>query len=141
LKLAELLNQKPPSTEGIMDSRRVRFRVQFVFAVGCAYVCGCSDVAIPVTTLTNYRGQTKQDVEARLGTPERTESFPMSQAVGEFRAPLFSTYPLSNPANADVTIEECWWRDGDYWITLWFHQQDGKSVALEGCRWHEGVRF
>lgn len=103
---------------------------------------GCSSKSPDwVTSLPQYHGQIRQTVESKLGTPTQTYKFPMSQALGEMRSPLLSTYPSSNPANANVMIEESWWKDGDYWITLWFHQVNGQWVVLESCRWHKDVQF
>jgi hypothetical protein len=44
-------------------------------------------------------------------------------------------------ANANVMIEESSWNDGDYWITLWFHQVNGQWLVLDSCRWQKDVRF
>ena len=65
----------------------------------------------------------------------------MSLAVGEMRVGLLNTYPTTDPVNANVMIEESWWHDGDFWITLWFHQVDGSWVVLDSCRWHKDVQF
>ena len=84
---------------------------------------------------------TRAQVISKFGAPERDETFPMSDAVGEFRVELFNTYPPNKPANASVKIEEMWWKDGDYWITLWLHQKNGDWKVLDSCRWHKDVRF
>lgn len=94
-----------------------------------------------MTSLPHYHGQSRQAVKSRLGKPIRIDKYTMSQAVGEMRAPLFKTYPTSNPANANVLIEESSWKDGDYWITLWFHQVNGQWIVLDSCRWHKDVKF
>ncbi|HVX83500.1 MAG TPA: hypothetical protein VH253_01660 [Phycisphaerae bacterium] len=114
-----------------------------IFAIGCAAILSCAHTerSSPVTSLPEYDGQTRTAVEAILGRPGRTDTFPMSQAVGEFRVPLLNTYPRSNPANAKVMIEESWWDDGDYWITLWFHRVNGQWVVLDSCRWRKDVEF
>lgn len=103
-------------------------------------VCGCS-TRDSVTSLPKYHGQTRRIVEASLGPPFTTDTFPVSQAVDEMRGPLLNTYPLSNPANANVMIEESHWKDGEYWIALWFHQVNGEWVVLDSCRWHKDVAF
>lgn|SRR5487761_513259 len=101
---------------------------------------GCSKPQL-VTSLPEYHRQSRAAVEAVLGAPTTTDAFPMSRAVGEFRVSLLNTYPTTDPANANVMIEESWWQDGDYWITLWFHQIDGSWVVLDSCWWHKDVVF
>jgi len=104
---------------------------------------GCSkpSPSEPVTSLPQYHGQTREAVESRLGKPVQEDRFPMSAVLGEMREPLLRTYPLSEPENADVMIEELWWKDGEYWTTLWFHQVNSQWIVLESCRWHEDVLF
>ena len=121
----------------------MRVSLLIVFVIYAAGMFGCSKPAAPqlVSSLPKYHGQTREAVESTLGTPTRTDKYPMSQAVGEMRVPLFNTYPASNPANANVMIEESWWKDGDYWITLWFHEVNGQWVVLDSCRWQKDVQF
>jgi len=120
----------------------LRITILSIWVVCWVPLLGCSRrTAAPVTSLPQYHGQSRRAVESALGKPTRTDKYPMSQAVGEMRAPLFNAYPTSNPANANVPIEESWWKDGDYWITLWFHQVNGQWVVLDSCRWHKDVRF
>jgi hypothetical protein len=95
----------------------------------------------PVSKLPAYHGQSRTQVVAKLGEPQRDEKFRMSNASGEFRIELQNTYPLNNPANANVEIEEMTWRDGDFWITLWLHQANGQWVVLDSCRWDKNVAF
>jgi hypothetical protein len=94
-----------------------------------------------VTSLPQYHGRTRQSVESVLGKPLQTDTFPMTQAANEMRSRLFNTYPLSNPANAKVIIQESQWDDGNYWITLWFHQVNGQWIVLDSCRWRKDVLF
>jgi hypothetical protein len=101
-------------------------------------IAGCS---ARVTKLPNYHGQSRAQMVAMLGEPQRDATFPMSKANGEFRVELQNIYPLSNPANATVEIEAMTWRDGDYWITLWLHKISGQWVVLDSCRWHKDVQF
>jgi hypothetical protein len=65
----------------------------------------------------------------------------MKDAVGELRVELFNTYPTSNPTNAQVQIEELWWDDGEFWITLWLHEVNGQSIVFDSCRWDKDVVF
>ena len=113
-------------------------RLAIIFAVSLA-VAGCAPGA--PTKLTSYHGQSRAQVVTELGQPQRDDKFPMSNAYGEFRIELQNTYPRSNPANANVEIEEMTWQDGNYWITLWLHQVNGQWVVLDSCRWHKDVRF
>jgi hypothetical protein len=117
--------------------------------LGCltllALLAGCSDAPSigsgAPTKLPQYHGLSHAQVIERLGKPKRDDQFAMSQAVGEFRVELLNTYPLSDPANADVQIQELTWEDGSYNITLWLHQVGDEWVVLNSCRWHKDVRF
>jgi hypothetical protein len=115
--------------------------------IACAMLCamflvGCSDrEKYRPRKLPSLHGQSRAQVVSKLGEPQRVDRFPMSQAVGEFRVKLQNTYPLSNPANAAIAIEEMTWPDGDYWITLWLHQVNGQWVVLDSCRWHKDLVF
>ena len=85
-------------------------RLPAIFVVAYLLV-GCS-ASNPVTKLPAYHGQSRAEEVAKLRQPQRTDKFPMSRAFGEFRIGLQNTYPLSNPANANVEIEELTWQDG-----------------------------
>jgi hypothetical protein len=95
----------------------------------------------PVTSLPQFLRKSRLEVESESGQPARTDRYPMSMAAGVMRQPLLKTYPPSDPANANVIIEESWWKDGDYWITLWFHQVGGRWVVLDTCRWRKDMQF
>lgn len=119
-----------------------------VIAVLVASVLSCDSpktltkpVALGPVSSPNFHGQSRSAVIQSLGKPVHDLTYPMSEAVVEFRIALQNTYPLSNPANRNVEIQELWWRDGDYWITLWFHQVDGEWVVLASCRWHKNIAF
>jgi hypothetical protein len=114
-------------------------RLAFILVV-VASIVGCS-APDPTGKLPAMHGQSREQVVSQLGRPQRADEFPMSRAIGEFRIELQNTYPLGNPTNADVRIEELTWRDGDHWITLWLHQVKGQWVVLESCRWHKDVVF
>jgi hypothetical protein len=114
-----------------------RFLVLFVVT---ALIAGCSG-SIRVTKLAKYHGWSRAQTVETLGEPQQDVTFPMSKASGEFRVELQNTYPLTNPANSTVQIEEMTWRDGDYWITLWLHKIDEQWVVLDSCRWHKDVQF
>ena len=103
-------------------------------------LAACSE-SDPVTELPHYIGQSRSSVVARLGDPDHIERFAMKDAAGEFRVGLQNTYPLTDAANAGVEIEELWWDDEQYWITLWFHKVDGEWVVLDTCRWRKDIVF
>lgn len=111
-----------------------------LLAILLLVAAGCSH-RDPVTSLPALHGQSRAQVITQLGQPTRTEKFPMSKAADEFRIELQNTYPLSQPGNANVEIEELTWQDGDYWITLWLHQLNGEWVVLDACRWHKDILF
>lgn len=92
-------------------------------------------------TLTKYKGQTYDQIVAGMGQPIRTDSFTMGQPLDEMRAPLQNVFPLSKPGNDQVEIKEAVWKDGDYYVTIWFNKVNGKWVVVDGVRWHKDVRF
>ena len=115
-------------------------RVTLIVWVACS-LAGCSTGG-GLATLPKYHGAPRAAVVRQLGEPERVAKFRMDEAgPSEFRIALQNTYPLTNPDNAAVLIEEVTWQDGDYWITLWLHRVSDAWVVLDSCRWHKDVRF
>jgi len=99
------------------------------------------DSSDPVSKLPQYHTLSRAAVISELGNPDKTFRYAMTNAVGEFRAPLLNTYPLTNPANTTVLIDELWWDDGGYWITLWLHKVAGQWVVLDSRRWRKDIVF
>lgn len=94
-----------------------------------------------VTKVHDLHDKTMEEVIEELGEPKYSESYTVGEASGEFRVELYNTYPLSDSNNLKVPIQELWWEDGDYNLTLWFHQVKGVWVVLNSCRWHKDVEF
>ncbi len=120
----------------------------FVFlpmALGCAQAAKVEQQATPsvdyVQERGEYLGRTLEAVLRGAGTPYLDQQFKMSQAYGEMRVELLNVYPLSDPKNATVEIKELWWKDGDYFLTLWFHQFNGEWIVLDTLYWHKDVTF
>jgi len=118
-----------------------------VIYIGCSlFFLGCMNVSgktahNQVSKITKFNTLSMNKVLDELGFPERCDTFLIQEIVGEFRIELLNTYPLTNPKNRKVKIKELHWKDGDYNITLWFHQIDGNWVVLDGRRWHKNVDF
>jgi len=126
----------------------MRYRVLLI-SISSILIAGCGSNASPppanvtqtAVDVTQYLGMTKDEVIAARGAPEHAYTYPMSSTGSEFDGPLQNTYPLTNPANADVQIEELHWSTGDFIITLWFHQIDGEWRVLNAYLWHKDARF
>src|SRR4051794_37558360 len=84
-----------------------------------------------VEKLSGLHGQPLEAVVATLGEPTQTVEFPMRNCGGEFRIELFNVYPPQNPATAEVRINELIWKRRRYSIAVWFHQVQGRWVALD----------
>jgi hypothetical protein len=95
----------------------------------------------PVEKVPGLRGQTVDQVTRVLGKPDLDESYQMRDAGGEFRIELRNTYRLDRPGNEDVEIRELWWKHSRFTVAVWFHQIDGQWVALDSCRWKQGIQF
>ncbi|MGC9367338.1 MAG: hypothetical protein ACP5FK_09920 [bacterium] len=94
-----------------------------------------------LTKIFTLHGKTREEVIEELGEPKYSESYTVGEARGEFRVELYNTYPLTDSGNLDVPIQELWWEDGDYYITLWLHQVNGEWVVLNSYRWHKDLEF
>lgn len=94
-----------------------------------------------VTKKPEYHGRQIDAIVSELGEPDRAATLQMNQGLDEFRAELRNTYPHDGPASASVVIKELWWRQGDYTLTIWFHQVNGEWVALDTCYWHDSIVF
>ena len=114
----------------------------------CALVTAAAVLLWPrapelTATLSQHRGRTFEQVRTALGPPLRTESFGLSQALDEMRAGLPSKVYIaaSRPGDQSIVIKEAVWRDGDYYLTIWFQDVDGTWIAIDGVRWHKDVLF
>ena len=95
----------------------------------------------PVEKVVALHGQTDIAVMERLGTPTHEYTFTMDEPLGEFQIELYNTYPPNSPGNSDVEIRECTWEYSRHRLTIWFHKPDGKWVAMDSCRYRNGIVF
>lgn len=91
--------------------------------------------------MIEYYDSTMEQVVADLGQAYYRFSFNMGQPLEEMRIELYNIYPPGAPDNEKIEIKEMWWKDGDYFITLWFHQVDEEWKVVDGVRWHKDVCF
>jgi hypothetical protein len=94
-----------------------------------------------VEKLHHLHGQTPETVVAELGEPNTRHEFAMADCCDEFRIELFNVYPPTDPRTAQVRIKEFQWHHRRYHIAVWFHQVNGEWVAVDTCRWKEGIAF
>jgi hypothetical protein len=117
------------------------YKIALVFLIICfTFSCSLSG-HYTVLKIPRLHGLHVEKVIEEFKTPSYSETYTMNEAVGEFRVELYNTYPLTDPKNHEVQIKELWWKDGNYNITVWFHQVNGKWVVLDTCRWHKDVQF
>jgi len=76
---------------------------------------------------------------ARLGEPERKETFRVGERQDEFHVQIQNTYPL--PASADVEIQEWTWAAGDCRLTVWLHAAGDAWTSFGSLRWPKGAEF
>ena len=86
-------------------------------------------------------GRTAPELHEALGPPSRSEGFSLAERDDEFHIALQNTYPLSNPANASVRLEEQSWEHDNCRLTVWLHQVHGVWRALEVLRWPADADF
>ncbi|MDZ4821676.1 MAG: hypothetical protein SGJ20_22175 [Planctomycetota bacterium] len=102
---------------------------------------GCAEKGPATSKLSHYHGLSREAVIARLGAPSYDQRYVMQDAIGEFRVELQNTYPLTDPKNYNVQIQELWWHDDTHTITLWLHQVNDQWTVLNSCRWEKVVEF
>ena len=95
----------------------------------------------PVEKVAVLHGQTYAAILKRLGTPAHECTFTMDKPLGEFQIELYNTYPPDSPSNPDIEIREYTWEYSRHRLTVWFHQQNGKWIAFDTCRYRNGVVF
>ena len=95
----------------------------------------------PVEKVAALHGQTDVSVLNRLGTPSHEYMFTMDKPLGEFQIELYNTYPPNSPDNGNVEIRECTWEYSRHRLTVWFHKPDEKWIALDTCRYRNGIVF
>ena len=79
--------------------------------------------------------------ESRFGTPLSKESFRLEERVDEFHIALQNTYPMTEPKNASVQLQELTWANADCRLTIWFHLRDGTWRSFENLRWPRDAEF
>jgi hypothetical protein len=94
-----------------------------------------------ISKIPELQALSMDNVLQKYGKPEKNYSFKMKEPMHEFRVELLNFYPQDQPENRDVEIRELWWKDGDYNITVWFHQIQGQWQVLDTRRWHKDIDF
>ena len=97
----------------------------------------------PAEKVLALHGRSESDILKQLGQPTSELVFTMDNAEGEFRIELYNTYPPGAPNNNNVHIRECTWDYSRHKLTVWFHKpdEDGNWVALDTCRYQNGIAF
>jgi len=95
----------------------------------------------PVEKVFALHGQTEITVLNKLGDPAHEYTFTMDQPLGEFQIELYNTYPPDSPNNPNVRIRECTWNYSRHRLTVWFHKQNESWIALDTCRYRNGIVF
>jgi hypothetical protein len=96
---------------------------------------------LDVNSLPDVHSLTQEQARVRLGPPTIKESFRMEERQDEFHIELENTYPLTDPRNRTVPIDEWTWFSGDCRFTIWFHQTNGVWHALDNAIWHKNTAF
>ena len=94
-----------------------------------------------ISKMPELQGLSIDQALHQYGKPEKDYSFRMKEPLHEFRVELLNFYPQDQPENREVEIRELWWKDGDYHITVWFHQIQGQWKVLDTRRWHQDIDF
>ena len=91
----------------------------------------------PVEVVLSLHGKTDGAIFDQLGEPDIDYEFTMDQIVCGFRRKLLNSYP----PNSKIVIRECTWKYSRYQLTVWFHKLDSDWIALNSCRYQNGVVF
>lgn len=131
-------------------SSRIQFRITTLVALTALFGLVLA-ISTPYFTpsppmverLLFHNGKSEKAIIDELGQPDRNEQFrmPNEGTLDEFRIQLHNTYPPGAPTNDKVVIREFTWIDGEYFITIWFHQPNKEWVVIDACKWHRDVRF
>ncbi len=111
-----------------MLDKAFRLLLPFMFVVSNAWNQS-------IITGADIKNLGQQQIIKNLGQPDLKETFKMKDmGPSEFRVELLNTYPLKNPKNLNVEIQEWTWKKGEKQRTVWFHQVKGTWKALH---WHD----
>lgn len=91
--------------------------------------------------LPNLVGLELARAKSRFGTPMSHESFRLEERLDEFHIALRNTYPMADPKNANVRLQELTWANGECRLTVWFHLRDSSWQSFENLRWPQGAEF
>ena len=96
----------------------------------------------PVEKLPRLHGKSLDAVIADLREPDWQLDYTMADSPGgEFRVELYNTYPPGNAMAMQARIKELQWHRTRYYIAVWLHRVNGEWIALDSCRWKEGIEF
>ena len=97
--------------------------------------------AMTLSKLPELHGKYEVEIIKTLGKPLSTYNFtmPVQRRFRGYRSGLHSTYPIGNTANANVSIKELVWKDGEYIVTVWLHQQNKNWSVFDTLRRHEDL--
>ena len=93
-----------------------------------------------VDELPELEGRSPDEVVARLGPFDSSKDFEMGDCCHEFEIELYNTYPPGK-GHDGVEIRRLDWEFEGYRVSVWFHRPDGDWVALDTCRYADGVDF
>ena len=93
-----------------------------------------------VDELHRLEGALETDLLHEFGEPSSRREFPMGECCSEFEIELYNTYP-PKAGHDKVVIRQWDWDYEGYTLTVWLHQLEGQWVALETCRYGDGVEF
>lgn len=94
-----------------------------------------------VESLPRFSGKTWQSVVCELGQVSHEVVYKVEDIKDEFRRPLLMHFPKDILGRNDVAIKEGTWKYSRYNITIWFQQRGDAWVAIDACRWRNGVEF
>ena len=128
--------------------KRPQYRIKTI-AIATTVIAASMTVAVwyfdiphaAVEKIVGLHGQTDAAVFRRVGVPAHEYSFTMDESLGEFQIELHNTYPPDPPGNPNVEIRECTWEYSRHRLTVWFHKPNGRWIALDTCRYRNGIAF
>jgi hypothetical protein len=136
------MSDDSPNRRGYQSRRRTLPVVMLLSAAAVGWIvfetkCPAWPIKLPA-----YHGMTRSRVLEELGEPYYRYDLTVEQIDDEFHIELHNYLDPQIAYQADETIFVEWrWRDGEYYIAMWFRDVEGKWIVVDSVRWHESTKF
>ena len=124
-----------------------RYGVVFIFGVMLIGV-GCDDASTAALESAEAQairdehvGLTDEELILKYGKAYLDDIIPVEDMTDEFRRGVQFLVLNNHGANEKEGVREMWWKQGDYFLSVWMIDRGGEWKAIDAYRWHKDMNF